>query len=146
MLPEANPTVAVIVVCCWEVTLCADATPLAEITAASVLEEVHVAVFVTSRVPPLARVAVAMKACCWFEFMKGFDGVIAIEATLPVPTVTVAVPLTPLEVAVTVAVPFETPVATPVLLTVTKVAFELDHVTSVSVVVLLSSLTPVAVS
>lgn len=64
VLPETDPTVAVIVVCCWEVTTCAAATPLLEITAASVLDEVQVAVVVTSRVPPLARVAVAVKACC----------------------------------------------------------------------------------
>lgn len=65
---------------------------------------------------------------------------------LPVPMFTVAVPLIPLDVAVIVAVPLATPVTRPVLLTVAMAALEVDHVTFVSVAVLLSSLTPVAVS
>jgi hypothetical protein len=146
VLPETDPIVAVIVVCCKEVTVCAEATPLLEITATSVLDEVQVAVVVTSRVPPVARVAVAVKDCCWPDVMKGFEGLIAIEATLPFPTLTVAVPLIAPDVAVMVAVPFETPVTSPVLLTVATDALDEDQVTFVSVEVLLSSLTPVAVS
>ena len=91
------------------------ARPPAATVATDVLPTVQVAVAVTSVGEPPGVVAVAVN-CCVAPTAK-LAGLGEIEMVVAV-TFKVALPLTPLKVAVTVVGPAATPVATPVALTV----------------------------
>lgn len=122
------------------------ANPPELICATLVLEETQVTESVISTVLPPCTVPVAVN--CWVEPLEieGLVGLMAIETKFANVIVTEVDPLTVPEVAVIVADPEETPVMTPLVLTVAIVASELDQRTlPVRVLVLPSSNVPVAV-
>ena len=99
--------------------------------ATAACEDAHVTWAVTSCVLPSEYVPVAV-SCTVVPFAAcGFVGVTTSEVSVALVTVTVLVPLTPLRVAETSAVPAETAVARPcvplLLETVTAALFELAH-------------------
>jgi hypothetical protein len=97
------------------------------IVAVAGVELVHVAVEVTTAVEPSLYVAVAVNCCVAPGEMLAVLGAIEIETSVftAAPTVSVAVPLTPLSDAVIVVEPAATPLANPAEFTVPTVAVEL---------------------
>ena len=115
VLPEIGPEVAVMV----ELPATrAVASPLLSTEATDVLDELQVTDVVISWVVPSENVPVAVS--CWVDPADrlGLAGVTAMEDRAPVLTVRVVLPDIVPEVAVIVAVPAETAVARPLLLTV----------------------------
>ena len=106
------------------------ASPAALIVATFVSDDDQVAVEVTLPVVPSLYVAVAVN--CWVapSAMLGLAGVTAMDDNVAevVETVSVAVPLTPVTVAVMVVDPAATPVARPAALIVATFVFALTHV------------------
>jgi hypothetical protein len=111
-LPLTAPDVAVIMVVPRFTPV---ATPLTVIDAVLGLEEVHVTVLVMSWVVLSEKVPSAVY-CCWTpNGIVLLGAVTAIEVTVALETVKVAVPEMEPEVAVMVAVPAPTPSATPLV-------------------------------
>ena len=112
-----------------------EATPVASpeelIVATEAFEDVHVTEDVTSPVVPSVYVAVAWNCCVEPAAKLVLAGVTAIDDTVAdaEPTVRVAFPLTPLSVAVMVAEPAATPVASPAELMVATAVLEELQVT-----------------
>jgi hypothetical protein len=79
---------------------------------------------------PLASLGVAVSCAVWPTCTLADDGLTVTEATGTLVTVTVAVPLCPSLVAVTVAEPAARPVTSPLVLTRATVESLLDHVTT----------------
>jgi hypothetical protein len=101
------------------------ATPLLLTVAIDVAEELHVALLVRFCVVPLLYVPVALYCCVKPAAMDAEVGVTAIELSTAVVTVNVVEPLTVPDLAVIVAVPTATAVASPVVLfTVATEVFE----------------------
>jgi hypothetical protein len=90
------------------------AKPLVLIVAIDVAEEVQVAVFVRFWVVPLLYVPVALYCCVLPAATEAVEGATEIEVKTAAVTVSVAVPLILLNVAVIVDVPALTPLAAPV--------------------------------
>lgn len=116
-----TPEVAVMVVCpAFKSDALPGLLPLPLVMVATVLsDDVHVAVSVTSCVPPPISMAVAVNDTVPVpKVTDGVVGVIRIDCMLAGATVTVVLVLTVPEAAVMVAVPVDTPVTKPPLLMV----------------------------
>lgn len=109
-------------------------------------EELQWLFSVTSCVVPSLNVPVAVNCCDPPTASVGAKGVIAIETNVPVPTVSVVVPLTPPLDAVIVTVPLFLPSALPKRRTETTLGFDDFHEIPLRFVDMLPSLNvPVAV-
>ena len=127
------------------------AKPLLLMVAMVVLLEVHVALLLMSWWVPSPKTAVAVYCCVVgpvspLTEICALVGVIEIETSAELVTVSVAEPLTPAEVALMVAVPAVTPVANPVSLTVATPVLEDVHTRLLRLDVLPSSFVPDAVN
>src|SRR5438874_2590973 len=91
------------------------ASPFALIVATLTLEEVHAACPVMPMTEPSLNVPAALNCCEAPTLMLALAGVTAIEFSVALVTVTVAVPTCPLNTAEIVALPGATPVARPIL-------------------------------
>ena len=114
--PVSAPDVAVIVV-----VPCA--TPLARPALLMLpklgLEEVQAAVFVKSIVLPSVKIPVAVNCCLPPTRIENWDGATLIDAIVGATTVTFAEPSTNPKIALIAKLPWDRPVTTPVLLTLT---------------------------
>jgi hypothetical protein len=116
------PDVAVIVVVCGNVPLVAEVnTPELSMVPALEFDDAQLALEVMSWTVPSDKVALAVNRGLLPRFMVEFCGVTAIETMFPSVTVTVVEPL------IVAGDPTETPVASPVELTLTTVESELDQ-------------------
>ena len=88
-------------------------SPVLLIVATETVSDDHVAVVVRSCVLPSLYVPVAVNCCVVFSAIEGRAGVTAIETRVAVVTVSTVDPVTPLEIALIVAVPEPTVVACP---------------------------------
>ena len=123
------------------------ASPPLLTVAIAVPDEVQVAVLVRFCVVPLLYVPIAVNCCVYPAATDAVPGVTAIEANTAAVTVSVAEPWIVPDVAVIVAVPFPTLVASPPRLTVAIVAAdEVQVAVLVKFCVLLSLYVPVAVN
>ena len=110
------------------------------------IEEPHSADSVMSCVLLSLNFPVAVNCLVAPIGMLEFAGATAMDTSVAALMVTEAVPLTPPEVAVTVAVPAASALATPELMILNKFVADEDHVTDVRTCVLPSSKMPVAVN
>jgi hypothetical protein len=124
------------------------ATPAALIVATVVLDDAHVAVLVRFCVLPSEKVPVAVNCCVAPAAIEALVGVMAIELSVAVVTVsTTAFEVFPLIAAVMFDVPAPFPVATPAALIVATVVLDDAHVAVlVRFCVLPSEKVPVAVN
>jgi hypothetical protein len=123
--PVIDPRVAVMVVDPVPVEL---ASPVALIVAMPVADELHVAVLVRFCVLPSLYVPVAVNCSVWPRAINGFVGVIAMETSVGVATVSVVDPLMDPIVAVTVVDPMLVGLARPVALIVATPVGNVLHV------------------
>src|SRR6202030_802743 len=104
------------------------AKPAALIVATVTAEELHVAVLVRFCVVPSLKVPVALNCCVPPFGTDGFAGVTAMDTSVAAVTVSVVLPVMPLEAAWMVVVPIVTAVAKPAALIVATVTAEELHV------------------
>jgi hypothetical protein len=121
-------------------------SPLLLIVAAVAVDELQSTDVVMSCVLLSLKVPVAVNCLVAPMGMVELTGETATETTVALVTVTPAVPLIPAELAVTVALPTATPVASPDASTLSKLCGDEDHVTEGSSWVLPSSKMPVALN
>jgi hypothetical protein len=141
------PDVAVIVVVCGNVPLVAEVnTPELSMVPALEFDDAQLALEVMSWTVPSDKVALAVNRGLLPRFMVEFCGITAIETMFPSVTVTVVEPLiVPTAALIVAGDPTETPVASPVELTLTTVESELDQeAMPVKSFLVLSSYVPVA--
>jgi hypothetical protein len=127
------------------------ARPVLLMLAVNGVSELQVTVAVRSCVVPSVKVPVAVNCCAVPKAIEGFPGVTAIDTSTAAVTLRVVLPLTEADVAVIVAVPVPTLVASPfwlvTLLMVATLGVSLPHSTlSVTFCVVPSVKVPVAVN